>query len=837
MAGFDDCIRSAQKQGALSEDEADALIRRYEEHRTALSESGAADVDAGAKAAFAKEMDDRGAIRKAMATGAAETQAAVGDYLKSYRTLKGEPNAFEAALNLIESFGTGAGTSSVRNRATATFNLAVSDMEGVLTEFRRSRFSGVRMNKPAFENVIREMRGENTGSAEAKGFAEAIANGLEGLRQKFNKAARYEAIGKLEGYIPQSHNTEAVIKAGREGWIDYIKPKLDLEQMRDPLTGGKLTPERLDQTLNVAWEHIVTGGWSDREPSMVPFGKGAVSGQRSDHRFLHFKTADDWLSYNRDFGTGDPTKAIFGHMRTISNDIAAMELLGPNPNAMVTYLRQVVLSEAAKGAKGAESLLPNTSVKDAEAMGARLQGVYDMVRGNSAGKGGFWATTFGDISNLLTSAYLGSTSILAASTDPFIDRTVRAFNGLPPTKALWGILDVMKSTQSRAELIRSGLGLDDFLHISGTEARYSGILGGREWSRWLADRTVNLNGLDAITQARRHTFGRDFQGLTADESGKAWGELNPYFRRAMENYGLVEKDWNKLRKTELYAPEGSKGYLQPSDVKDQALGIRYLEMILGETERAVPTGTARSRATFTMGAERGTIWGELLNSGLQFKNFPLSFTTLQWAAMSQEAYGAGGGRWGMAARGGAYAGALMIPLTLGGALSVQLNNLVNLKDAQPVDPSTQQGFKFWMQAMLKGGGLGLLGDYLFQDYTRYGNSPIEQLAGPTFGLISDGLKLIVGNAQKALTGKPTHVGREAVRTLGRNVPIVSSHPFTRGAYQRLVLDQLEYLVDPEAHKYFNDKKQRMYRETGQRFYWQPGELGPDRGPDWPLANK
>lgn len=833
MSQFGDCIMSAQKQGVISEEEAADLIARYEDHRAARAAAGDADVEAGAKTALAGELEAAAAIKKAVADGGAAARDRIAQFAQEFRSLDGKKNVFEAFANLLESHG--GGTTSIKNRADAIARMTHGEMADALTTFRRSRLTGGRLNKPQADNVIREMIGQGTGNVEAKGLAEAMSGAIENLRLAFNKAAGFEAIGKLDsGYVPQYHNPRAVLNAKFEGWRDYIKPKLDLDRMKDPLTGGQLSPERLDATLKVTWNRIVTGGWSDREASATPFGLGAVATQRSEHRFLHFKTADDWLAYNADFGAGDPIKAIFNHVRSMSQDIAAMDILGPNPNSTLTWMKQVVQSEVGKSIAGEPSLHGGKADTDTGAkMEKRLQAIYDAVNGGQIVSGRV-ASAFSDVSNVLTSAYLGSTSVLAALTDPFIDRAARSFNGLPATKALWGIVDAMRGAQTRAQAVRSGLGLDDFLHVLGNEARYSGTLGGSEWSRWLADRTVNLGGLEAITQARKSRFGLDFQATVADHAHQTWAELgndNAYLRRAFESYGFKEKDWNALRKTDQHIPaDGAAGYLQPMDVKNRDLGLRYLEVMLGETERAVPTGTARSRSVVTGSIQRGTVWGEILNSGLQFKSFALSFTTMQWQALSRELHQGG-------AQGAAYAASLFIPLTLGGAMAIQLNNVIGGKDLQPMDPLTGQGAKFWLQAMFKGGGFGLLGDFMFSDLTRFGHSAAEQLSGPTISLVSDVLGLTVGNVQKMATGKKTHFGRELVQKAGRNVPVISSLPYTRAAYQRMVIDQLQYLADPDAHKYFREQEQRLRRETGQGYFWRRGESAPYRMPEAPDASK
>lgn len=838
MATFRDCILSAQKQGVLSDDEAEALINRYQEHWDARRAAGHEDAEGAAKAGLASELDEIAGRKRQLAALAEQKRDDVKAYLETYKTAGGKSDVFAAAANLIENHGYGAATSSVAGSAKAKFDLAAGELADMLSEFRRSRLTGRRFNKPMAENVAREILGEPTGSPEAQGMGKAVADVFERLRNEFNAAGGN--INKLDRYLPQKHDPRAVLSAGRDKWIEYIKPKLDLDKMRDPLTDGPLTPARLDETLKSAWEHISTWGWSDREASAQPFGKGSLANQRNEHRFLQFKTADDWLTYARDFGQGGPIEAIFQHIKGMTRDIAAMETLGPNPNATMEWLKQVVKSEASKTVTGQPSLY-NGSANLAKVQDNinydswRLQSIYDNVRGRDQASRRI-ATGFGNLRNVLTAAQLGGASILAAAQDPFIDMSARHLSGLPMTKALWGIASAIKSGSTREAAVRVGLGLEDFAHVLGEEARYAGTLGGAEWSRWLADRTVNLNGLEPITQARKHVFGLDFTAAVADHQNLSWAELgnaNRPLQRSMEDYGLTPKDWDKLRKIEAFRPEpDSAGHLRPMDVaqKDRRLAERYLEMILQQTERAVPTGTARSRAFATGTATPGTIVGEIVQSGLQYKSFTLSFMTLQLQALMHEARGGSaagvavqGGA--LAARGAAYAASLGTVMTLAGGLAMQLQNIAAGRDIQAMDT------KFWIAAIAKGGGLGILGDFLFNDVSRFGASFLETVAGPSLTFMADVGKAGIGNIQKLVTGEKTHAARDLTNLMGRYTPMLSSLPYTRAAYRRTFLDQLQYLMDPDAHKHFRAQEQQLHRDTGQGYFWKPGESLPGRAPE------
>jgi hypothetical protein len=854
---FRDCLISAVDQGAISKDEAEQLQRRFDDEfaqaRLSLGDDAAA---AAAKAKLETDLRAEGfeARRRVLLQDAAQDRLA--EYVQGYRDIKGRADVFDAVLNLIENHGF-AGTSSMAGRQKAIGSLVHGELADVLSTFRKSAITGRRFNRPLLDDVVRDALGSPSGKPEAKAMADAIQGVFETLRQRFNAAGG--AIGKIEGgYLPQFHDPRALLNAGRDAWKDFIRPLLDVDRMRDPLTGEKLTAARLDQTLDASFDLVTTDGWSDRTAQRTPQGgKGMLASQRADHRFLYFKDADGWLKYNEQFGKGDPLKAIFEHINGMARDIAAMEQFGPNPNATVEWLKQIVQVEAAKSIAGEPSLY-HAGSKTAEGirdklnyLPYRIDGVYQYVRGRSVVSGNM-AIGFGNVRNTLTAALLGSAAVTAAMTDPFIDMATRYLSGLPMTKALWGITKTF-SEGTKEQAVRSGIVMDDFLHILGDEARFAGQMGGSEWSKWLAERTMALSALEPMTQARKHVFALDFQATMADHAADSWESLNPYLKRTLSGYGIDRTAWDVLRSTPLHAPDGGAGFLRPIDVAgladgpalpkvqqllgidsaDQAVaseqasaGVRriaeqYLEVILQQTERAVPTSTARSRSFFVGTQPKGSFWGEVVESGLLFKSFSLSFTTLQLQALQQELHQG-------AARGGAYAGAMALGLTMGGALSLQIKNIINGKDPMPMtDP------RFWIQALQTGGGFGLLGDFMFADVSRQNQSLGSTLMGPTIGGVNDLMHLTVGNVQKAVAGKNTHVGREAVNTLGRYAPVASSLWYTRAGYRRVVLDQLQYLLDPEAHKNFREQEQRLHTETRQGMWWRPGDITPSRLPQLP----
>lgn len=274
--------------------------------------------------------------------------------LMTYRNAKGQNDPAEALWLLLENDGRAA-IDDVEYRRKVIMARAHADLEDLLHEFRRGALKGDlrRRNaevKARMDNVVREAFGEDTGDERAKVLAKSWADTAERLRQRFNAAGG--DIRKLEGWaLPQGHDPEALLQFGQRQWVDYLMGDgvLDRDKMISQTTGARLTDDDLRKALAEVWKKITTDGWITREPSYVPYGKGALAKQADDkHRFLHFKNADAWLTYHRQFKSGDPFEAMMGHISVMSRDIATMEILGPSPERMRNYLKQLVLQHAAE---------------------------------------------------------------------------------------------------------------------------------------------------------------------------------------------------------------------------------------------------------------------------------------------------------------------------------------------------------------------------------------------------------------------------------------------------------------------------------------------------------
>lgn len=827
MASFGDCIRNMIDADVITPDEARELNAAYERIRTQKAGAiGEAAADAAAQAEMLKRLEAEAKHKKRRALLAIAAQRRVKAQLDSFRDPSGAPDIGLAAINLLENYGR-AGYSSVAGRFKSIVGMAQAELEGLLHEFRRTAVLGTRMNRPRLDHVVRELFGEATGDPMAGALARSWDAVSDGLRQRFNAAGG--AIQKLERWgLPQSHDRRAVMKRGKEGWIADTLPRLDPARMVHPLTGEAIPPAELRSVLGEVWDSIVTEGWNRREPAAVPFGRGAVSNQRTDHRFLVFRSADDWLAYQGQFGQPDPFASMMDHINGMARDIAAMEVLGPNPAATVEWLKQTVqketaLAEAGKPSRMKAGRYPGLGMRaTGNVTVAELEGLWSELRGGVGAASDTLAGVAAGIRNWLVASKLGGATLSAITGDPVTMAVARKFIGLPAVNTTVSLARQFRGAAQR-EAVAAGLINEEAMHVLREQARWAGSLGGPEWTRWLPDRVLAWNGLQAWTRAAKHSFGREMQAFLGNRLGDAWEALPREFTRAAEGYGLSAADWAVMQKAAAQDIEGAR-FLRPGDIaavddpRARDVAERWLEMILAETEYAIPSGTARGRALLIGNSVPGSIWGELRRSAAMFRSFSVSIAMTQGARLAAEV---GGGR---GARGAGYAGALVVSLTLGGALGMWLKQIAAGKDPQKPD-----SMDFWIAAMAQGGGLGIFGDFLFADYSRFGNGLASTILGPGVSAVEDVWKATGGQVRKAATGQETNLSEETLKLL-RNYTPGGTIWYARTAYNRVLLDQLQHLTDPKANKRFKAQVQNARRERDQGFWWMPGEAAPDRLP-------
>lgn len=812
---FADCIEAAVSAGSLTREQAEDLYRRQQDATDRFTLDPQHSPESAARMAeelgLERAKQDVRLRRYQAALQAiknAENVRHIIDYehgpTLGVRTLLARDSRGRAQWQNVETHARG-----ILGQAHATMAEGLSKL--------RSRWLGLHRNKKLLRNSVREMFGESTGSAEAKGVAQTWAKAAEEMRLRFNRAGG--AIPKRADWgLPQSHDSVLVGRASVDEWVEFTKQRLNLEQMVDVETGAPFTPDSLEVTLQGVYETIRTNGMSD----MVPGASGGkkLANRRQEARFLVFKDANSWLEYQEKFGSSNIFGSMMDHLEGMARDISLLEILGPNPSAGFKMLQQVAeRSENENISRGIN------------------QRVFDVVNGTGdRNKSPMLANTLGAVRSWNVASSLGAAALSAVSDLGFIKLTAR-WNGLPITRTLRRYLEQLNPANEADRILATRIGITgmSWNQAYSNVGRFTELDGGgggvvgkvADAGNMFAELTLRASGLNAMTDAGRRSFAMEFSANLAENFDKPLDQIEGPFGLSLQSRGMTAEEWDVIRQTPTTDHKGAKFFtidqlMERQDIplsQRQLLAGRIQDTINEEILFAVPEPDALARVVTTAGAPRGTMVGEITRSVTQFKSFPIAVLSLH----AQRARAARQLRGNMTAA--AYAATGIIATTTLGLLAMQLKLISKGKDPRDMDdPRT------WGAAFVQGGGAGIYGDFLFHDANRFGSGPITTLSGPSLGLAEDAIRLSWGNAQQLMMGEDPKLAADVVGFAKRYTP-GGSLWYTRLILEREVWDQLSEAADPRGTRRRNARQERRAREQGTEYWWRPGQTEPDRPPD------
>ncbi|NJB99862.1 hypothetical protein [Sphingomonas trueperi] len=688
---------------------------------------------------------------------------------------------------------------AIRGRAHAA-------LDQVLLRHRADLAGRVR-NKSDLEAMVDAMHGDKVDDANATELAQAATETLDMLRRRANAAGA--DIGKLENRgLAHNHDSAKVGDAGYPAWRDFLVPLLDRDRMIDRSTGQPFTDEALDELLRDMHRAIETDGLSRVNPGGM--GQRSLANRLGEHRVLQFRSGKDWRAYHDRFGVGSIYDALMGEIDRRSRDVALMETLGPNPPAGLKWLQDTVRKSAAE-------LGDRKAKASADKAAKKLQNLFDEATGKLREPySRKLALFFSAIRSWQVATKLGSAT-LSATSDVATQQLTRSFNGLPTTSTITGYVKYINPLDAtdRAHAIRTGLIAEDYAHAASTQGRYLLEEMTGEVSRRVAEGVLRLSGLNAFTQAGRWGFGMDFVGSLAHFAEHEFSRLDPRYARMLQRYGIGAAEWDAIRATPLREERGAT-WLYPMDIADRALSDRVLGMIQAETDIAVPVGGLELGAMVNANFRPGTWLGELGRTAFQFKGFTATVTMLH--ARRMMAMTTWQGRAG-------YALGLMITTTVAGALALQMKELAKGKDPRPMED-----WAFLGAAAAQGGGAGIYGDFLKSSESRFGSSFSDTLKGPAWATLDTVNSLSLDAMWDSMDPKQkVNYGRRLTKAVRGETP-GGSLWYMRAAFERLLIDQMQEMADPDYRKAF-DRMEKRASEQGQAYWWRPGETAPDRAPD------
>lgn len=809
------------------------IVDRFEGTREKLHAAGVADADMVAMQNVLDRvaLETREKARVALAT--LQTRARISRHFDEFdrnvaiarNTDEGATEA-RVAISLIEADPRSSGAvksyATERDAARGQLYAIISD---VVEKAGRGTF-GIQKGKAHLPNIVRELYGEATGDRVAGELAKSWSKMTDAAVDMINAAGG--SMVKLKDWrLPQSTSIAKLVKAGRDEWKAFHMQALDWARMEWP-NGAPIKEADRPRVLDDVYNTLSSDGENQIKPGDIR-GRGAALGQMLDqHRFLFYKDSATWMAAHEKYGDGSIFDVMTRYVDTMAHQIGLVQTFGANPQAMADTIRDLARQRASR-----------IGAKEHAATKAALRNIFDpmfdtVMRTNRMDPESFLGNTIIGTANILNAAQLGSAVLLAAPGDLSTTIATRIANGMPMLgDSVKFYIDALAADRPLAARIATQTG---FVHDTAVQAiyaaqRFSGLNTiGPAITRRIADTTMRLSLMSGHTEAAKFSARTEFMGLLQRSRNVAFDDLP--FVQVFERYGIDDKMWDAMRQQlPVYSPPGRANIqlFAPNQILTTRLSNReelyraFQGMILEEARRMVPEASIEGQV-FLRGTTRpDTLPGALLHSFSMYKSFPVTLPMIYGRlAMSNP---------DRAGRLSFVAG-LAAAMTLTGALGVQMREIAKGRDPRPMDNPA-----FWGQALLAGGSLSILGDFLFNGINRVGQGPADTAAGPIVSFVGDTTQLVFGDVFTFADHMGTLKGDKDKMKMGaraveyaRRYTLGASIWYARAALERSLFDRLQELDDPDAYKKQRARVRRQEREIGNTYFWAPGDRTPERAP-------
>lgn len=727
------------------------------------------------------------------------------------------------------------GILSIESSTRAIRDDSISRMLDVIDQ-TKGKFMGLFQDEAGNLALVRELHGEDSGSAVAKTAAKQFKDTAEQLRQRFNRAGG--DVGFLDDWsMPRDHSQVKVAKDQTKWVADHVQWANRGKYLKED--GMPMNDAELTDFLNHAWVTLATGGTNKLEPGQAA-GNGMRANRGSESRQIHYKDAESFIAAQKAYGDRNLLELLIGHIDRASRDIALVETLGPNPSNQMHYFMDA-------GQKATDMARPTDAVKTAKQR-RKIEHLFEEVAGTREPPvSAALANGFDTYRALNVASRLGS-AVLTSVTDQGTLGLTASMNGMPVMKVFANELRMLNpaSAADRRIAQRAGLGLNQLIGSLnrfgadglGTNEQVAGRIA--KFSQTAASKVMQASGLNALTAGSQRAFGATMLDTIGDMTRRhdSFAAMDPADAKRLAGQGVTDTDWSVWR---LAQPEDWRGVgdtvltansiyripdadlvpmarqlkTTPQRLKDQA-ATKLLGAVLDETNMAIIEPGSREKAMMHGGIERGTWKGELTRSFWQFKSFSIGMMMRHGArGMAQEGWGKAG-----------YLAALVASTTVLGGMAIQLGEIAAGRDPKDITDDKKwgvPGLRFGLASFLKGGAIGLYGDFLFSDTSQGGSSPLAALGGPIAGDLESIFKL----KDNAADGEVNQTGGKLVRLAKSHLPGANLW-YTKAATDHLIFNQLQDYFSPG---YLRRMKQRAHKEFKQSYWWEPGDSKPDRAPN------
>ena len=481
----------------------------------------------------------------------------------------------------------------------------------------------------------------------------------EMMRIKLND--RGANIGKIWGYVVrQSHDPYSVRDAAKvlgdttteadpsiegkwdknynrnfKAWKNFVMERLDQERTFAGV-------ENIDEFMLFAYNSLIKNenlksDGAEFTYNAKPTKNIAKSSQMK--RVLHFKNADTWFEYNKNFGMGNLNESFFSGLTSVGRNLGIMDTLGTKPEVNFEKIRKAVATRITQSGQDSNKV-------DSKQFNKFL----DVVTGRIYETGSFTGAKWGAITRAIASmAKLGGAVVSAAADLAQYGGEMRYqgrsfFGGM---NEAMGSLAKIKNKKDRKNIAQMlGIMFDNSIYdVSG---RFQvGDSMSKGWTN--AQRTFfKYNLLSWWTNNLKESAMLGMANYFAKQKNIKFDDLNPGLKTLFKQYDINSTRWNIIRNIAMEkADDGTEfinialldkitdseaklisGLDNPSprelrNIKD-SFKSSVSGMLLDRSTFAVIEPDARVKATLTRSTIAGTWGGEAIRFVGQFKAFPAS---------------------------------------------------------------------------------------------------------------------------------------------------------------------------------------------------------------------
>lgn len=704
-----------------------------------------------------------------------------------------------------------------------------------------------------------------TGNPTARKIADIVESVTDEMVSRQNRAGAL--IRRLPGYLTrQTHDQMEIRRVGGTGhnkgniersfgiWMEFILPRLDKKK-----TFGGSDPK---QFLKNVHRSLYTGthGPQTLETELVTGleSLGSTAKKVSQARVLHFKDALSAYEYNQVFGMRSLKDQIMNDLHVRSRSIGMMEAFGPDAEANFDR----TLRELAEEVRDDETLFKNIDEQADSLKKGSIKNAFEIVSGLADMPVDYtWARRGMAVRTMFILSKMANVMLSAFSDKAFMNAEL-AYQGIG-TLERWGsqfAALLPKTADSKQRTRLAGAALDGL--IGSVITRYTSHSSVSSVAHDLQQKLFKINFMNWWTDGHKAASADLMMAHLGEHADLPFEKLPEELTRVLDLYEIEGDEWNVWRQGVERATDHGEAQVKGQEIHDdngtryitpQALRAKDLNSIQGldallrkrslndtvtnrrkivddleqkmrvyiddRSDFAVPTPGAREKRITIWGATRpGTPLGEAARLLMMFKSFPITILTKIWGRQ-RHGFGAESfADWLMNPRKGSFHTATLLASTLAmGYMSGVVKDLA--KGRTPKRLLTKDGqldLKTLTDAMQRGGGMGIFGDFLFNEYDRHYRSFTAAAAGPVVGQL-DPLAEIASLSFKG----------EGQKALKRSEKFfIDNTPFINLFYIRPILDymifwQLQEALEPGSLK----RVENAVIERNNQDYWlKPSEV-------------